>query len=79
MTEAELLEAARKGAVSLPTPEVQTIFPSGKAMRDWATTNRVKLAVHKGSVVLSASDVPASKTTVAEEVMSVGEKIKARL
>ena len=54
MTEAELLKAVRnKGAVSLPTPSVQAMFTSGKAMRKWATKNGLKLTVHKGSVTVN--------------------------
>ena len=79
MNETELIEATRKGAVSLPTSEVQAMFPSGKAMRDWATKNYLKLTVHKGSVTISSSGKPPSNTTIADQVMKVGEEIKGRL
>lgn len=79
MTEAQLIEAARKGAVSLPTSGVQATFPSGKHMKDWATENGLKLTVHKGSVAISSTGKPMNKTTVAEEVQKVAERVKKRL
>ena len=84
MTNADLLWTADQllkanKPVTLATEHIQNMFTSGKAMRQWATENGLKLTVHKGSVSISSSGKAMSSTTIAEQVMKVGEAVKARL
>ena len=79
MTEAQLIEAVRKGAVSLPNSETQSMFPSGQHMRDWADKNSMKLTVTKGFVTIEASGKPISTSSVADEVAKVAKGVRRRL
>lgn len=39
-----------KAPTSLTTEEARDLFPSGKAMRQWAAEHGLKITIHKGKV-----------------------------
>lgn len=63
--------------IPLETRHVQEIWQSGKAMRDWARANNVKLTVYKGMVQMDATKLTGG--SVVDDVMKVAERVKKGL
>lgn len=54
MTREQLKTAALTGDVDVSVEEIRTLFKSGKAAREWAEENGLRLSTFKGGVTVRA-------------------------